>query len=339
MKVLLYTETKKWLSRSGLGRAIEHQERALQENGVPYTTSPRDKYDLVHVNFYGPRSFFLAKGAHLKKRKVVYHAHSTKEDFRNSYRFSNALAPLFKWWICRCYRTGDAIITPTPYSKRLLTGYGLKNVHAISNGVDTEFFRRDEAEGKAFRAKYGYTPEDKVVLGIGLYMERKGILDFVEMARRMPDVQFIWLGYLTLKVVPEKIREAVETDLPNLKFPGYVPQEEVRAALCGCDLYWFPTQEESEGIPALEACACRTPLLVRDIPVFEGWLRDGENCYMAGDLDGFEEKIRAILNGTLPDLTEAAAKVAQSHDVRAVGKELIDVYREVLGEKQPDKTE
>ena len=332
MKILLYTEDKKLLRRSGLGRAIEHQERALQENGVPYTTTPRESYDLLHVNFYGPCSFFLALWTRIVGKKVVYHAHSTKEDFRNSYRFSNFFAPLFKWWICCCYRTGNAIITPTPYSKRLLEGYGLKNVHAISNGVDTELFTRDGEKGAAWRKKMGYEPSDKVVLGIGLYLERKGILDFVEMAKRMPDVKFVWLGKLSLKVVPAKIREAVETKLPNLTFAGFVPQEEVRDAMCGCDLYWFPTLEENEGIPALEACACRTPLLVRDIPVFEGWLRDGETCWKAKDPDGFEEKIRAILAGELPDLTGAAYEVARSHDVRTVGKELIDVYREVLGE-------
>ena len=332
MKILLYTESRKLLRHSGLGRAIEHQERALRENGVPFTTSPKEDYDLLHVNFYGPKTFFLVKKARRKGKKVVYHAHSTEEDFRNSYRCSNALAPLFKWWICRCYRMGDAIVTPTPYSKRLLEGYGLTNVHAISNGVDTAFFQRDEEAGSAWREKLCLAPTDKVVLGIGLYLERKGILDFVEMARRMPDVKFVWLGHLNLSLVPDKIRRAVTCGLPNLLFPGYVPAEEVRAAMSGCDLYWFPTLEENEGIPALEACACKTPLLVRDIPVFSEWLTDGETCFKAKDVDGFEEKIRAVLSGSAPDLTEAAYQVALSHDVAPVGRELIKVYRSLLGE-------
>ena len=330
MKVLLYTESRKMLGRSGLGRAIEHQMRALEENGVPYTTSPRDDYDLLHVNFYGLGSYRLARKARRKGKKVVYHAHSTEEDFRNSFRFSNLLAPLFKRWICRCYRLGDAIITPTPYSKGLLAGYGLNNIHAISNGVDTALFVRDGEKGAAWREKLGFGAQDKVVLGIGLFLERKGILDFVEMARRMPEVKFVWLGHLNLALVPDKIRAAVQTKLPNLFFPGYVPQTEVRDAMSGCDLYWFPTLEETEGIPALEACACRTPLLVRDIPVFTGWLKDGENCFMAQDLDGFEAKIRAILAGETPDLTEAAYQVAQSHDVHTVGRALVEVYRDVL---------
>ena len=336
MKILLYTESKKMLRNSGLGRAIEHQERALLENGVPYTTSPRDDYDLIHLNYYGPRSYFLAKKARRMGKKVIYHAHSTEEDVRNSFLFSNALSRLFKWWICRCYRLGDAIITPSPYSRRLLLGYGLKNIYAISNGVDTAFFRREAEEGRAWRQKRGFSETDKVVLGIGLYLKRKGILDFVEMARRMPEVKFIWLGYINLALVPHKVRAAVRSRLPNLFFPGYVPREEVRAAMSGCDLYWFPTLEETEGIPALEACACETPLLVRDIPVFEDWLADGVNCYKAKDVDGFEEKIRAILRGAAPRLTEAGYRAAMDHDMRTVGKKLIDVYRTVLEDGKPN---
>lgn len=41
--------------------------------------------DVVHINTVFPHSFFLAKKAKRHGIPVVYHAHSTKEDFRNSY--------------------------------------------------------------------------------------------------------------------------------------------------------------------------------------------------------------------------------------------------------------
>ena len=100
MKVLLYTELEKKIGKSGLGKAIKHQMRALEENGIPYTTNPKDDYDIIHINWYGLKSYHLAKKAHRKGKKVVYHAHSTEEDFRNSFKFSNTIAPLFKKWIC-----------------------------------------------------------------------------------------------------------------------------------------------------------------------------------------------------------------------------------------------
>ena len=339
MKVLLYTEFEKLSSKSGLGKAIQHQIRALEDNGVEYTRSFKDPHDIIHLNHYGLRSYLRAKKERKKGVKVVYHAHSTEEDFRNSFILSNLIAPLFKKWICKCYSLGDAIITPTPYSKRLLEGYGLKNMTALSNGIDLSFFGPDKAAGTEFREKYGFSPDDKVIVGIGLFLERKGILDFVDMAKRLPQYKFIWFGYTNLAIVPRKIRKAVRTKLPNLQFPGYVEPAEIRAAMNGADLYWFPTHEETEGIPAMEACACGIPALVRNIPVFEGWLENGVNVYMADSQEGFKERICDIIEGRLPALTEAGFEVARSREIGKVGRELIDVYRRVLGEETPGEAE
>lgn len=333
MKVLLYTEFENQINKSGLGKAINHQMQALEYNNIPYTRNENDDYDIVHINFYGLKSYLMAKKAKKKNNKVIYHAHSTEEDFRNSFKFSNQIAPLFKWWICKCYRLGDYIITPTPYSKRLLEGYGLKNITAISNGIDIDFFKKDENLGKKFRTQYNFLETDKVIIGIGLYLERKGILDFVELAKRLPEYQFIWFGYTDLKLVPKKIREAVMTKLPNLIFAGYVEPEMIKGALSGADLYIFPTLEETEGIPIMEACACKQKTIIRDIPVFEGWLEDSKTVYKAKDVDDFEIKIKKVLNNELPDLTEEAYKVALSRDVKKIGKELIQVYEKVLNSK------
>lgn len=333
MKVLLYTEFENQIKKSGLGKAINHQMQALDDNNIPYTRNEKDDYDIIHINFYGLKSYFMAKKAKKKNKKVIYHAHSTEEDFRNSFKFSNQLAPIFKWWICKCYKLGDHIITPTPYSKKLLEGYGLKNISAISNGIDTNFFKKDELLGEQFRKKYNFKETDKVVMGIGLYLERKGILDFVELAKRLPQYKFIWFGYTDLKLVPKKIRKAVTTNLPNLIFAGYVEPEMIKGALSGADLYIFPTLEETEGIPIMEACACKQKALIRDIPVFEGWLNDSKNVYKAKDIDEFEIKIKKILNNELPDLTEEAYKVALNRDVKKVGIELIKVYEDVLKSK------
>ena len=331
MKILLYTEYEKALAKSGLGRAIQRQVQILNTRGIPYTKNPQEEFDLVHLNYYGPKSYRLAKKARKSGKKVVFHAHSTEEDFRNSFRFSNTAAPLFKKWICKCYALGDCILTPTPYSKALLQSYGLQNVVALSNGIDTGFFYRDEAAGKAFRRKYGFSENEKVVVSIGLYLERKGILDFVELAKRMPDVKFIWFGHTSFHLIPRKIRKAVRTRLPNLAFPGFVEPAEIRAALSGADLFFFPTLEETEGIPILEACACRQKALVRDIPVFD-WLQDGVTVHKAKTLAEFEEKIRGILEGTLPDLTKAAFELARERDIQKIGSELVALYRRVLEE-------
>lgn len=331
MKVLLYTEGEKLFSKSGLGKAIKHQMRALEYEGIEYTTNVKDDYDIVHINYYGPNSYALAKKAHKKGKKVVYHAHSTEEDFRNSFIFSKQIAPLFKKWIIKCYSLGDVIITPTPYSKRLLEGYGIsKKIYAISNGIELDKFKKNKELRDQFRKEYNIKEDEKVIIGVGLYIERKGILDFVELAKRLPEYKFIWFGYSPLSASPKKIREAVTTRRDNLLFAGYVEQKKIVEAMNGCDLYLFPTLEETEGIPIIEACACKTPSLIRDIPVFSEWLEDGVNTYKAKDIDEFENKIKMILNKELPYLGEAAYKVAEERDIQKIGKQLHQVYTEVM---------
>lgn len=331
MKVLLYTEGEKMTSNSGLGKAIKHQMKALESANVEYTTNLKDDYDIIHINFYGPRSYHLAKKAHRKGKKVVYHAHSTEEDFRSGFIFCKQLAPLFKRWLIKCYSLGDVIVTPTPYSKRLLEGYGIKKkIYAISNGIELDLFKKDEAAGKRFRKEYNYKKEDKVIIGIGLYITRKGIVDFVELAKRMPEYKFIWFGYSPLAAATEDVRKAVNTKLDNLVFAGYVKQQVIKDAMNGCDVYLFPTYEETEGIPIIEACACKTTAIIRDIPIFEEMLEDGKNVYKAKTVDEFEEKIRGVITGKLKKVGESAYKVAEERDIKKVGEQLKKVYEDVL---------
>lgn len=331
MKVLLYTEGEKMTSNSGLGKAIKHQMKALESANVEYTTNLKDDYDIIHINFYGPRSYHLAKKAHRKGKKVVYHAHSTEEDFRSGFIFCKQLAPLFKRWLIKCYSLGDVIVTPTPYSKRLLEGYGIKKkIYAISNGIELDLFKKDEAAGERFRKEYNYKKEDKVIIGIGLYITRKGIVDFVELAKRMPEYKFIWFGYSPLAAATEDVRKAVNTKLDNLVFAGYVKQQVIKDAMNGCDVYLFPTYEETEGIPIIEACACKTTAIIRDIPIFEEMLEDGKNVYKAKTVDEFEEKIKGVITGKLPKVGENAYKVAKERDIKKVGEQLKKVYEEVL---------
>lgn len=332
MKVLLYAEGEKVIGKSGLGKAIKHQQKALEEVHVSYTLNPKDNYDILHINTYGPNSYLLAKKAKREGKTIIYHAHSTEEDFKNSFLLSNQLSPYFKKWIKKCYNLGDYIITPTPYAKRLLESYGIKKpIKAISNGIDLSLF--DGKKTNIFRKTFNYTKKDKVILGIGLYLERKGILDFVELAKRLPEYKFIWFGYSPLSASPKKVRDAVRTKLPNLFFAGYQEPSMVKAALSECDLYLFPTLEETEGIPIVEACAMKCDALIRDIGVFEDWLIDSKNVYKAKDVDEFEIKIKKILNKELPSLKEEAYKIAKERDIKQIGIKLKSVYEEALLKK------
>lgn len=90
MKVLLYLEAENYLKKSGIGRAIKHQAKALSLVGQDFTTNPNDDYDLVHLNTYGLKSWLLMAKAQKAGKKVIMHGHSTEEDFRNSFIFQTS---------------------------------------------------------------------------------------------------------------------------------------------------------------------------------------------------------------------------------------------------------
>ena len=333
MKVLLYAEKLKAIGKSGLGKAIQHQMKALEDEGIEYTLNPKDDYDILHINTWFIKSYFVAKRAKRKGKKIVYHAHSTEEDYKNGFIFAKQTSKIVKWWLIKCYSLGDVIVTPTMYSKKLLQGYkGLENkkIYAISNGIDLSFFEANKEYGKEFRKEYGYSDNDKVIVGIGLYIERKGIVDFVELAKMLPQYKFIWFGYSPLSAATMPVKKAVSTKLDNLTFAGYVEKDMIRAALNGCDLYLFPTLEETEGIPIIEAMACKCDSIVRDIPIFDDWLIDGVNMYKAKDLLAFKDKTIKILEKELPSLVDNYTKVVEERDVDNIGKQLKEVYESVL---------
>lgn len=85
MKVLLYTEGLKTVGKSGLGKAIKHQMAALERENIEYTLNPKDDYDILHINTYFLKSYFLARKAKRLGKKIVYHAHSTEEDYKNGF--------------------------------------------------------------------------------------------------------------------------------------------------------------------------------------------------------------------------------------------------------------
>lgn len=331
MKVRLYKGMFRLIEKSGIGRALYHQQDMLERAGIEVTFKNERDAAAVHINTVFPDALLAALLAILRGQKVIYYGHSTMEDFRNSFKFSNILAPLFKIWIKLCYSSGDIIITPTEYSKSLLLGYGIKKpVYALSNGIDTEFFKYSDASRRRFREKYMLGENQKAVISVGHFIERKGLIEYIRLARQMPDVRFFWFGYTNLELVPSEIRRAVDSAPPNLTFPGYVCRDELRDAYCGCDLFCFMSHEETEGIVVLEALSCSIPVVLRDIPVYGGWLTDGVDVLKAESDEEFFRLASDVLSGSAPDLTHCGRAAAEARSIAQVSRQLTEIYEELL---------
>ena len=338
MRVYLCSDYLNKIKYSGVGRAVEHQQMALDEAGIPYTLTGEEPYDVIHINTVFPQSYLKAVKAKKAGKAVVYHAHSTKEDFKNSFIFANALSSLFGWWIKKCYSTADLILTPSEYSKSLLENYKInKPIEVISNGIDLDYWKSNIEEVKRFREKYHIQSDEKLILSVGLPIKRKGILDFVNLAKRLPEYQFIWFGYSDPHFLPKDVLATIQTDLPNVQFPGYLDREDLRVAYQACDLYVFLTHEETEGIVLLEALASKTDTLVRDIPVFNPDYVDGKHVYKGKSLDEFVSIVKGLLEGKMPSLVEEGYEAVSEKSIENIGKKLQRFYLSALEKTSIEK--
>lgn len=327
MKILLHSDMKKSIQKSGVGRAQLHQEMALKSAGIPYTTDYKDDFDLVHINTVFPNSLRVAKRAKAAGKPVIYHAHSTMEDFKNSYSFSNQASIGFKYWLKICYNTADLILTPSQYAKDLLGKYDIdKPIHVISNGIDLSYWQATPAEVADMRARFNLRPDQKVAISVGLQIERKGIIEFVELAKQMPEVTFIWFGYSNPHALPKAVKKAIATKLPNLIFAGYIPRDQVRVAYQMADVYLFMTHEETEGIVLLEALASKVNTIVSDLAVFD-YLQADRDVYKADSLVSFKRQLQGLLDGDLPNLTAVGYQQASLKSIQHIGQQYVKEYQ------------
>ena len=332
MKILLYLEAEKFLRKSGIGRAIHHQKRALDIAGIDYTTNPKEDFDIAHINTYGIKSILLLFRVKRMGKKVIYHGHSTQEDFRNSFIGSNLLAPLVKRYLTFLYSHADLVITPTTYAKQLISSYGVKTpIVAISNGIDLEKYKRSIDKELAFKKHFHVKENEKIVICAALYFKRKGIDDFVKVAEMMPDVRFIWFGETNLWTVPGWVRRLVKTNHPsNVEFPGYIKGDVYEGAMTASDAFFFPSHEETEGIVVLEALASNQHVVARDIPVYNGWL-DNRAASLVSTNEAFVEKLSDVLTHKI-DKHIAGYQVAQSRSIDSISSQLVAAYHAVLDE-------
>ncbi len=334
MKVCLYLESEGLMSKSGIGAALKRQKTALERAGVEYTTDPRGDYDVIHINTILPRSLFYAKWAKDRGKKVILHAHTLEEDTRNSFTLSNTIAPLFKRYLQYYYQQADHIICPTPYVKKLLeTRYGItKPITPVSNGVDLNKFKFSQELRDKYRERYKL--DGIVPFAVGHVFIRKGVKTFIDTARVFPKNTFVWFGqvYSGALVKSKELDEAMANRTKNVLFPGYV--DDIFAAYCCGDIFFFPTLAETQGIVILEAWAMERPVLIRDLPVFGDWTHDGKDCLRAKDDADFKEKLQMLMDDDRlrKKLVKEGLKTVQEHAIEKIGAKLKAVYEEVLNE-------
>lgn len=330
MKVFFYLEFENFLKGSGIYSSFENQKTILARNKINFISKfgIENDFDILHFHLPGPKSLYLAKKYKKFGKKIIFQAHITAEDFRNSFRFSNLIADIIlKRYLPYVYSLADVIIAPSVYTKNILVNYGLDNkkIIVLSNGIDLEKFKISQIKRNNYRKIYNL--KGIVVFSVGLVLpKRKGVETFLNVAKKFKYNNFIWFGKILNKLIVSNIANNQE----NVKFSGFV--EDIVAACNAGDIFLFPSYEENQGIAILEAAAAGKVLIVRDLPVFRGWLEHKRNCLKARNDEEFIRAVELLIkNSSMRDnLSKQSLKLAQDNDLVKIGNRLISIYRSII---------
>lgn len=332
MKVLLYFQNYDMITKSGIGRALKLQIKALESNGVEYTLDPNDTYDIAHINTYWKKSYKVLKKCKKENIPVIVHGHSIVEDMEGSFSCWQLANLYTKPHILKMYRNADYIISPTKFSSDVIRNYKGVNceVTPLSNGIDLEEYSYNESKVKLFKDYFKIKENEKVVIGVGIPFKRKGFFDFIEVAKKMKDIKFIWFGGLDKILLPKKNVYYMNHLPKNMIMPGYIDSDVIKGAFMSSTAVFFPSLLETEGIVVLEALAGKTPLIIRDIPTYKDWLTDKLNCFKGKTNDDFINIINLIIKEDTSKITEEGYKVAKTKDIKNIGKSLKEIYTKLL---------
>lgn len=328
MKVCLYLEFHN-LCTGGVLSSFQNQKTILDNLGISTTKKWDNSCDILQVNVPGFKTAYLMKKAKRQGKKVIIWSHTTVEDTRQLFRFVPFVTPVFKKHITYVYSLADLIFSPSVHTKTLLISYGLpkEKIVVISNAVDLEKYYVDQTKRLAGRKKYGL---DSLTIGsIGLVMPRKGVNKFLLLAKKFPQNQFIWFGKI-FKAYSSPFIKPLPKALPgNVKFTGFI--QDTNEAYNSLDIFLFPSYEENEGMAILEACAVGLPILVRDLPTYNGWLIHKKNCLKAKNDEEFEKYLnQLIMDKNLRENLGREAKIlAQQKSIQNIANKTLLEYQKL----------
>ncbi len=328
MRVCIYLELGRWLKHSGMGSAMGNHRKALELSGVEYTHNLKDDFDILHIYMIGPRSIRAIRKARAKGKKVITHAHLTADDFRDSFCFSNQIAPFLRRYLTYFHNQADLVLCPSEYTKNVLIGYGVKKeIRAVSNGIDLGKFKFSAENRKEFREEFNL--DGIVPLSVGHLFIKKGIATFINTAKKFQN-KFVWIGRRYKGIEDPRTSGIVKSAPPNVIFAGYV--KDIIAGYSGCDIFFFPSFCENQGIVTLEAGACGRPILVRDILAYDGQLVNEVNCLKARTDEEFGLQLKRLIEDEQlrRRLAENAHKLSREHSLEKVGAQLREVYEHLM---------
>lgn len=252
-----YFSKKDWdihiVNTSLIGRrAKENQTRFFWDElvrnisiiGRFYREIRKHPIDIVHINsacskFGLLRDLICVMLA--RKHKIIFHCHCNVEDQLDGSRLAKKMLAL-------ALKKAHKVITLNETSRAYIASYGCDRVQILPNFIA----RNDVARQHIIRE------EAKNLIYVGHIRKTKGLLEMLEAAKKMPEMEFSLVGPLY-------------ENIENIEFPSNVhllgtkSKAEVISMLDDADVFLFPSYTEGFSNALLEAMARGLPVIASDV--------------------------------------------------------------------------
>ena len=276
----------------GVGAAYVEQLNLIQQSKRLVVLQPNEpRPDLVHIHTINFR-YWLAM-LFIKIPRVVY-VHFLPSTLSSSIKLPRLFFGILKWYVKVFYKTASHLVVVNPIFIDPLMKMGIKQerIVFIPNYVDESKFAA-KVSNTSIRKQWQF--KKFTVLGVGQVQHRKGVLDFIEVAKKLPAVDFVWAGGFSFKGMTagyEELKKVMENPPKNVRFLGIVPREKMNELYHGCDLFFLPSFDELMPMSVLEAAVCDKPILLRDLELYQPVFF--KHYLSAHDVDGFVKMIKQL---------------------------------------------
>ncbi|MDR2855357.1 MAG: glycosyltransferase family 4 protein [Methanomicrobiales archaeon] len=276
---------------------------------------------ISHYHTFGPLALYAL---HQSTGINILTAHSTPRVNVGNIAGTNIINKIYPY----IYKKFDHIITISQTCedeiKELIPDAA---VTRIPNGVDRERFKRDKEAGQTFRQKHGIAEDETVVLNVAQLSPRKGIYDFLEIAKQCPHTKFVWVGGFPYGVFSTEflsVKHALRSAPKNVICTGFVP--DVLHAYSAADIFLMPSHAETFGLVILEALSCELPVIARNITEFQEIYGSSISLFST-----INEACNAVSDEKgLSVLQSSARGATEPYDIINVAKQTTDLYTKLL---------
>lgn len=259
----------------GVGSAYQEQVNLLKEGAsdlFDIYINDKKTTDILHHHTLDLKNYRRLKQQ--KSINVVY-VHFLPTTLDGSIKLPRFAFGTFKKYVTKFYNKADYLVVVNPIFINELVSFGIarEKIKYIPNYVSKkQFYKLDQQQCLTLRQQYGYTKDDFIVMGAGQVQTRKGVADFIKVAKSLPHIKFVWCGGFSFGRITDgyhELKEIYENPPKNVNFLGIVPREQMNQMFNMADVLFMPSYNELFPMAILEAVNSEKPLLLRNLELYE----------------------------------------------------------------------